>query len=120
MIMEKVTRKSVLTKAVAMDVFSEEEIEVLNKMIASLDKKSTSGKDSAKKAENRQFGDQIIEYLRTVDKASASEIGKHIGNRDFTSQKVMGIIKSAGISDRLEKVVEKGKSYYKLAETQAE
>lgn len=119
--MEKVTRKSVLTKVVAMeDVFSEEEREVVQKMIDSLNKKSTSGKETARQAENKAFGSEILDYLASVEKASASEIGKNIGPKDFTSQKVMGIIKSAGIGDKLEKITEKGKSYYKLAETKAE
>ena len=114
--MEKITRKSVLTKVVAMeDVFSAEEREVAQKMIDSLNKKSTSGKETARQAENKAFGQEILDYLATVEKASASEIGKNIGNKDFTSQKVIGIIKSAGIADKLEKVTEKGKGFYKLA-----
>lgn len=118
--MEKITRKSVLTKAMGMAGFEDEEREVLQKMIASLDRKSSSKKETDRQRENKAIAQEIIEYLATVNKAQAKVIGQNVGTKDLTSQRVLGIIKSTGIADQINKTTEKGVTYFSLAEDNTE
>ena len=72
----KVTRSQVLAKAMMMtDVFTAEEIEVMGKMIASIEKKSSKGGVSDKVMAERQAERQAIEgVLKSDDGATAVQM----------------------------------------------
>ena len=110
--MEKITRKSVLNKVIANeDIFTAEEIAVAEKMIASLDKKSAkSGKPTKRQVETEDIKVRIREFLDTVDRATATEIGNAV---DVSCQRASALLKQMGVA----KVVEKGKSYYSTSAT---
>ena len=87
----KATRKSVLTKAMNMD-FTDEEKEIIEKMIASLDKKGTSGVSEKVQAERQAEFQAIYDYLVENGAATATEIAKAL---DMSVQKVTARIKKA-------------------------
>ena len=89
------TKREVLTKAVAMDGFTEEEKEVLKKMIAGLDKKSS--KPTKAQIANEGIKAQIIEVLGEEPK-TAREIADAIGE---TTNKVAALLRQI---DGVEKI----------------
>ena len=89
------TKREVLTKAVAMDGFTEEEKEVLKKMIAGLDKKSS--KPTKAQIANEGVKAQIIEVLGEEPK-TAREIADAIGE---TTNKVAALLRQI---DGVEKI----------------
>lgn len=97
------TKREVLTKAVAMvDVFSAEEIEVLDKMIKALDKKSS--KPTKVQVENEGIKAEILEVIAT-EPHTATEIANALG---YTVQKVSALLRQLG--DAVEKTPAKGKA----------
>ena len=97
----EITRKSVLTKALEMD-FTEDEKAVIEKMIASLDKKGSSGVSEKVQAERAAEATAILEVL-AEGSATATEIAKATG---MSVQKV---------SARLKVMVADGAAYRKDA-----
>ena len=97
----EITRKSVLTKALEMD-FTEAEKVVIEKMIASLDKKGSSGVSEKVQAERAAEVTAILEVLAEGN-ATATEIAKATG---MSVQKV---------SARLKAMVADGKAFRKDA-----
>ena len=97
----EITRKSVLTKALEMD-FTEDEKAVINKMIASLDKKGSSGVSEKVLAERATEVQAILEVLADQP-TTATEIAKATG---MSVQKV---------SARLKVMVADGAAYRKDA-----
>lgn len=89
----KVTRKSVLTKAMGMD-FTEDEKVVINKMIASLDKKGSNGISDKVQAERAAEFQAIYDYLAENGASTATQIAKAL---DISVQKVTARIK--GVND---------------------
>ena len=87
----KVTRKSVLTKAMNMD-FTDEEKEIIERMIASLDKKGSNGVSEKVQAERKAEFQAIYNYLVENGATTATEIAKAL---DMSVQKVTARIKGA-------------------------
>ena len=103
--MTKITRASVLAKATQMDGFTAEEIEVINKMIASLNKKSGNTKPTKRQTENEEIKVRIAEFLATVDRATATEVGNAV---DISCARATALLRQMGVPN----TKEKGKSYY--------
>jgi len=96
------TKREVLTKAVAMvDVFSTEEIEVFEKMIKSLDKKSS--KPTKNQVANEGIKDEIRAFLEGGEAHTATEIARGIG---VTVQKASALLRQM---DDVVKTPAKGK-----------
>ena len=85
---------------------SDEGKAVAEKMIAQLQKKyAASGKPTKRQVENEDIKVRIREYLDTVDRAPATEIGNAV---DVSCQRATALLKQMEIP----KVKEKGKIYY--------
>ena len=91
--MANVTRRDVLTKAKGLDVFTPEEKEVLDKMLKSLDRKSTG--PSKETLANIGVKNQILEVA--YERKTAKEIAEELG---YSTAKVAGLLR---------KLVEDGK-----------
>ena len=99
------TKREVLTKAVTMvDVFSAEEIEVLDKMIKALDKKSS--KPTKNQVANEALKADILEFLADGEARTATEIANGIG---VTVQKASALLRQM-VGDTVAKTEAKGKA----------
>lgn len=115
--MEKITRKSVLTKVKGFEGLNDEERAVIDKMIASLDKRSAnkSGKPTKRQTENEDVKVRIHEFLDANEQATATEIGNAV---DVSCQRASALLKQMEVP----KTKIKGKMYYgwAVAETAEE
>lgn len=102
----KITRKSVLTKALEVDVFSAEEIEVIKKMIISLDKKSSSSKPTKTQIENEKIRADVLELLADGKPRTATEVGTELV---ISCQKATAMLKPLVDNGTVVKIVGKGK-----------
>ena len=85
---------------------SDEGREVAEKMIAQLQKKyASNGKPTKRQVENEDIKVRIREYLDTVERASATEIGNAV---DVSCQRASALLKQMEIP----KFKEKGKVFY--------
>ena len=99
------TTREVLTKAVAMvDVFSAEEIEVLDKMIKALDKKSS--KPTKNQIANEGLKADILAILEDGQVLTATEIANELG---VTVQKASALLRQM-VGDTITKTEAKGKA----------
>ena len=105
--MEKITRKSVLTKVMGLEGLDDAERAVVAKMIVSLDKRSEnkSGKPTKKQIENECIKHEIAEILETEGSISAAALAAQLGE---SVPKVAALAKQMGI--RKDKI--KGKVFY--------
>lgn len=101
----EITRKTVVAKALTLDVWTDEEIEVLNKMKSSLEKKSSKPK-KATEEQNALMAD-ILAYLADGRGRTATEVGNEIG---VTCQKATSILRKLVEDGRVEKTPAKGKN----------
>ncbi|MDE7346533.1 MAG: hypothetical protein K2N48_07320 [Muribaculaceae bacterium] len=127
----KLTNKKAL--AVAVDVVSDydgftfayegneydlrEVVAKLEGMIAALDNKaaSTKRKPTAKQFENEGFKAKILDFLRANPNHfyTCTEIGKGIPElNDLNNQRISALMRGLKDDSLVEKVVEKGKSYF--------
>ena len=118
--MTKITNAMALVKAIEVLGAIEgcaEYVEKLENMKASLEKKASykSDKPTAKQTENVGFKADIVAYLRTVDKATITDLIKNVPSlADLSNQRVSAIVrqlKEDGILDRTE---EKRKAYFSV------
>jgi DNA-binding MarR family transcriptional regulator len=99
------TKREVLTKAVAMvDVFSAEEIEVFEKMIKGLDKKSS--KPTKNQVANEGLKVDILAILEDGKARTATEIANELG---VTVQKASALLRQM-VGDTVAKTEAKGKA----------
>lgn len=83
-----ITRKEVITKAMGFEGWSDEEIEVWEKMLKSLDRKS-SGKPTKAQIENIQVKNDILALIVGDEPKTAREIAEALGH---TTNKVAGLL----------------------------
>ena len=91
------TKREVLTKAVAMDGFTAEEKEVLTKMIAGLDKRSS--KPTKAQIANEAVKAEIREVLTAepkTAKAIADEVGESTNKVAALLKQIEGVIVTEG------------------------
>ena len=86
--MANITRREVITKAMGFDGWSAEEVEVWEKMLKSLDRKST-GKPSKATIENIGVKNDILAFLADGRAYTAREIAEALG---YTVAKVAGLL----------------------------
>ena len=83
------TKRDVLTKAVALvDVFTEEEVAVLQKMIDGLDRKSS--KPTKAQIENLGIKNDILAVIADGHKRTAKAIGEEVG---YSTAKVSALLR---------------------------
>lgn len=103
-----ITKKEVLTKAVGLEVFSEEEREVLQKMIKSLENKSS--KPTKAQKENEGIKAEILAFIKENPGLRIGEIASATGYTPNKVNALVGQLKKAGAVERYE---EKGVAYFK-------
>ena len=106
--MADVTRKTVVAKALGLeDVWTDEELEVLEKMKVALEKKSSKPKKN--EAEIEGLKADILAFLADGRGRTATEIGKELG---ITCQKASAILRKMGKDGdgTVEKTEAKGKN----------
>lgn len=96
----------------------EKVIEVIDKMIESLSKKSVSKADKAKIEENEAIRSAILEVLASANKQRVSDITKAVNERmsaDYTSNKVSAQVTVLKGNGSVIREVEKKVAYFSLA-----
>lgn len=109
-----VTRRDVISKATTLDVWTSEEMEVLVKMLASLEKPRKAPEGPTKvQLVNANLANELCEALAKHGEAvSAKWIAENV-NGIPTSQKAVAVIKAAG--ERVVKFYEGRQAMYRLA-----
>lgn len=82
--------------------------------ISLLENKTAKRKPSKKQIENVGFREKILEYLKTVDRATATEIFTGI-MPETSVQRTTALLTSLKGTGEIIREVEKGKTYFRLA-----
>jgi DNA-binding CsgD family transcriptional regulator len=93
------TKRDVLTKAVALDVFTDEEKEVLQKMIDGLNRKSS--KPTKAQIENLGIKNDILALIADGYPRTAKEIADEVG---YTTAKVSALLRAIVLDGKGTKV----------------
>lgn len=96
----KVTRKDVIGKALGLDIWTDDEREVLQKIEKSLERKGT-GKPSKATLENIGVKNDILEVLADGRARTAKEIAEIVG---YTTPKVAGLLRAIVLDGKADKV----------------
>lgn len=108
-----VTRKSVIAKAIEMEGWTNEELEVLVKMLASLEKpRKKSDEPTKNQLMNANLAATLVEEMRKYgEPVTAKWIADNVPGIN-TSQKAVAITKAAG--SQIERFYEARQAYYRL------
>lgn len=99
--MANVTRKDVIGKAIGLvDVWTDEELEVLRKIEKSLDRKGT-GKPSKATVANIGVKNDILALVADGRARTAKEIAEALG---YTTPKVAGLLRAIVLDGKAEKI----------------
>ena len=93
------TKREVLTKAAALDVFTEDEKDVLNKMIEQLDKKAS--KPTKTQIENEGYKADILAVVADGHARTAKEIGLETG---LSTAKASALLRALVLDAKVEKI----------------
>ncbi len=93
------TKREVLTKAIALDVFTEDEKFVLQKMIDGLDRKSS--KPTKAQIENIGIKNDILAIIADGHKRTAKAIAEEVG---YTTAKVSALLRQLVVDGKAEKI----------------
>ena len=110
----KMTYVSAITDVIEGVALTEEHIEKLTALKASLEKRASGErKPTATQKANVAVKESIAEFLGTVEFATATEIGKACG--EISNQKASALLKQMVDEGTVEKFSEKRKTYFKIA-----
>ena len=110
----KMTYVSVISDVIEGVELTEEHVEKLKALKASLEKRASGErKPTATQKENVKVKESIAEFLGTVESATATEIGKACG--EISNQKASALLKQMVDEGTVEKFSEKRKTYFKIA-----
>lgn len=93
------TKRDVLTKAVALDVFTDEEKAVLQKMIDGLDRKSS--KPTKAQLENVGIKNDILALIADGHARTAKAIADEVG---YSTAKVSALLRACVLDGKAEKI----------------
>ena len=114
--------KMTYTKALEMVIngyeLAPEVAEKLEALKNSLDKKGANRKPTAKQKDNEDLKDRIFEALEILEKGvTVTELQKSDPIfEDFSNQKLSALCNQLYKEDKIDKFVEKGRSYFKVKE----
>lgn len=109
------TRKSVIAKAMGLDIWSEEEHEVLSKMYASITApRKKSDEPTKTQLLNQNLAAKLVECMREYGEPVDSKWVMNHVNGILTPQKAVAVIKAA--DDQIIKFYEGRNVFYKLAQ----
>jgi hypothetical protein len=118
---KKITRKEVLTSIIAefkadgVAKMTEDRVEVLEKLLASIEKKSS--KVSAKSTENEGIKDLIETSLGVIgEPVTVSALNKSEGLTDFSNQKLSNLLRQMIEEGRVVKSTKGRQSLFSLAD----
>lgn len=96
-------------------VETQEQREFIEKELALLDKKSASRGTTANQKANETYKNLIVEYLKTVEKATITELQENIEEiSEFSNQKVSSLLTQLVKAESVERIKEKKATYFKI------
>lgn len=93
------TKREVLTKVMVLDGVDAEMREVLEKMVAQLDKKSS--KPTKAQIENERIKDEILEIVADGHARTAKAIGEEVG---ISTAKASALLRALVLDEKVEKI----------------
>lgn len=114
--MEKITRVVALETAIKALDGNDEVVEVLEKIKASITKKSGSAKPTKVQLANEVTKSAILDFLATVEKATIKDITLNAdGCAELSSQKVTALVSALVKDNKVVRTMEKKVAYFALA-----
>lgn len=115
--MKKMTKREMFEAMLAKYDFSEAEVEFINHELELLARKNASGgerKPTATQKANEGVKVAILDVLADGTEKTVTEIVKALDG-DFTNQKISALVRQLIADGKVEKIVDKRKSYFKVA-----
>ena len=85
--------------------------------LALLDKKTASRGTTANQKANEGYKNLIVEYLKTVERATIAELQENIEEiSEFSNQKVSALLTQLVKAESVERIKEKKATYFKIKE----
>jgi hypothetical protein len=111
---KKITKREMFTRLLEIVKGDEVMTAFINHEIELLDRKKSGTKPTKAQAENIALMDTLYEELRAIDKAVTITEFQKLGGKaaELSNQKISALFKLMD-GTRVEKTVEKGKSYFK-------
>ena len=96
---------------------SEEHKDFIKSRIEALDKKSTSRKPTAEQIKAEEIGESILDFMERDTLYTVTELWKKVPDfpEDSTFQYANAIVQKLYKGGKLDRVSEKGKTYFRLA-----
>lgn len=115
--MKKMTKREMYEAMLAKYAFSDAEVEFINHELELLARKNASGgerKPTATQKANEGVKVAILDVLADGTEKTVTEIVKALDG-DFTNQKISALVRQLIADGKVEKIVDKRKSYFKVA-----
>lgn len=115
--MKKMTKREMFEQIKANYALTEAEVEFIDHELELLAKKNASGgerKPTATQKANEGVKDAILEVLADGTAKTVTEIVKTLDG-DFTNQKISALVRQLIADGKVEKIVDKRKSFFKIA-----
>lgn len=115
----KLTKRDALNYVIENCELPEDIKEKLEGMVEVLARRTSANrKPTAKQKENKELGLVAIEVLRGIQPATVTEVLKADPETfaDISNQRMSAILNQLIKEDRCEKLIEKGRSYFKVVE----
>lgn len=111
---KKYTRKQFIIDMMEFDL-TDEQREVAEKWLVALEKKAAAPRVNKTRAANEQLADAVVDAMRAHadEQVNAKWVSEHVAGIT-TASKAVAVVKVAIEQGRVEKYVEKGRTYYKL------
>lgn len=114
--MKKLTKREMFEQIKANYALTEEEVTFIDHELELLAKKNASGdrKPTANQKENEVIKASILEALADGEQKTVTNVVKALGGV-YTNQKISALMRQLVADNKVEKVVDKRKSYFKIA-----
>jgi len=108
--MTKMTKKVALNLAIEALMDNDEAVEVLQNMVAQLEKRNSAERKPTKtQVENASLKEEFLTFVKENGAVRASEVAAHFG---VSGQKASALLKQLVDNHEVEKVVEKRVTYF--------
>lgn len=113
---KKLTKREMFEQIKANYALTEEEVTFIDHELDLLAKKNAGGerKPTATQKENEVIKTSILEVLADGEQRTVTDIVKALED-DFTNQKISALVRQLVADNKVEKIVDKRKSYFKIA-----
>lgn len=113
---KKMTKREMFEAMLAKYDFTEAEVEFINHELELLARKNASGerKPTAVQKANEGIKEEVLAVLADGELKTITDIVKSLDG-DFTNQKISALVRQLIADGKVEKVVDKRKSFFKIA-----